>query len=398
MKKRFLFVGAMAALALCAETAFAQTAADFTYELNVSNDGVIITGYKGTATRVTIPADIEGFPVKEIGPYVFSAGRINPGDVINILNYDVKGTVTTGAYTVNLHKLRSMASEDVTYKITSVVIPEGVTKIGDYAFAEVSVQPIQRDEGTKVTVIHSLSSVTLPNTLTEIGEYAFTGCEKLAALTLPPSLAALGRDSFSGCKSLKTVTIPEGVTVLPRAAFYGCVALSSVTLPQSLTTIERSAFSTCSSLAAIVIPDGVTSIGRSPFIDSGLTTITWPAKIPVIPVLVFSGSKLKTIVIPEGVTDISQEAFRDCKDLTSVTLPSTIKNIDAWAFLNCSALTTITIPDSVTALTFYEDYGNESTVRWVAVTDTNNGAFMGCGFGLAVQAKLKKLGYTGAFK
>jgi hypothetical protein len=398
MKKRFLFVMAMAVLALCVETVFAQTAADFIYELNEANDGVVITGYKGTATRVTIPTTIEDFPVKEIAPYAFSIpADYHMYDLHGFIGHALRGTLNTSVYTINVGYTGEGEKTVFTYKITSVVIPQGVTKIGDYAFAEVA----QDNQDNKLqTVTHSLTSVTLPNTLTEIGEYAFSGCEKLAALMLPPS-AVLGRSSFENCKGLKTVVVSEGVTVLPRTVFSGCTALSTVTLPQSLTTIERSAFADCSSLASIVIPDGVTSIGRSPFIGSGLTSITWPAKIPVIPNLAFCETKLKSIVIPEGVTDISQLAFRDCKDLISVTLPSTIKNIDAYAFLNCSALTTITIPDSVTVLTFYQDYYAEEAIRPSGFSygiNTANGAFTGCGkLGLANQSKLKRLGYTGTF-
>jgi hypothetical protein len=168
--------------------------------------------------------------------------------------------------------------------------------------------------------------------------------------------------------------------------------------PQTLISIERSAFYKCSALASITIPDSVTTIGRSPFVESGLTSITWPAKIPVIPLYAFDETKLKTIVIPEGVTDINLSAFAECKELTSVTPPSTIKNIDAEAFADCPALSVITIPDSVTQLTFYGKYDTENATR-PSGTKPNaaNDAFKGSKLGLASQARLKQLGYTGEF-
>jgi len=199
-------------------------------------------------------------------------------------------------------------------------------------------------------------------------------------------------------RRITSVTLPKGVTTVTRGMFEGCTALSSVTLPSTLTSIERSAFADCASLASMTIPDRVTTIGRSPFIRSGLTSITWPARIPVIPLSAFYGTRLKTIVIPDGVTDISYAAFAECKELTSVTLPTTIKNIDAEAFRDCPALTSITIPASVTSLTFYGKYDGENAARPSGTqTNTGNGAFKGSKLGLATQARLKQLGYTGEF-
>jgi hypothetical protein len=387
--KKTIFVAALLAVSAAV---FAQTEADFAYELNAANDGVVIVGYKGTAVRVTIPATIEGFPVKEIGPYAFSPGkeeielRNNLGSI-----HANTSTHATSLYSVTSTWTSPYLTAKLTYKLTSVVIPEGVTKIGSHAFAETG--PAIRTGNIKPTVTHTLASVTIPGTVTEIGEYAFQSCEKLAALALPPSLTTLGKGSFGACKSLKTITVPEGVTVLPEGVFKNCSALSGVTLPQSLTTIERVAFADCTALAAITIPGGVTSIkggiNDSSFIRSGLTSVNWPAKIPIIPEWVFQGLNLKTMVIPEGVTDIGGYAFEDCKSLTGVTLPSTIRNIHYKAFSGCSALTAVTIPDPVASISF-PAYGGRGD---------NIDAFKGCSkLGLATQAKIKQLGYTGTFQ
>jgi hypothetical protein len=353
----------------------AQTAADFTYALNAASDGVVITGYKGTATRVTIPATIEDMPVKEIGPFAFCAYNINAQSITSP-GYNKKGTLTTSAYTVNiLWDEAILKNADVIYKITSVVIPEGVTKIGTAAFAETSIKKTSLGPSA-TTVTHALASITIPSTVTEIGVNAFTGCEKLTAITLPSSLKTLGIGIFDGCKGLKTISIPEGVTIIPAGTFAGCTALSSITFPKSLSGIEEGAFRGCTSLASITIPDTVTAMGKEVFGSSGVTSVTWPTKFTVIPAGTFKGAKLKTIVIPEGFTTIDPEAFRDCKDLTSVTLPSTIQIIGEGAFNGCAALTTLIIPDPVEMFAY------------------DNSSFSGCKLSLASQAALKKRVFT----
>ena len=362
-----------------------QTESDFIYTLNRTNDGVVITGYRGTATRVTIPATIEGLPVREIGSNILSArnARVSTRETTM---YNFVGTLDTAVYTIHLnYRLddRRLFSGTLAFKITSIVIPEGVTRIGAFAFAELGPEPgiIIGFENTwrEVVVTHSLTSVTIPSTVTEIGEGAFENCQRLGAVTLPPSLTTLGNRAFANTRSLRTIVIPEGYTHLPDGLFAGS-GLSSVTLPQSLITIGQNTFSGCSSLVSITLPDSVMGIGNSAFANSGLTSFNWPAEIYFITNGVFQGSSLSTINIPEGVTDIGQSAFASCRGLTSVTFPSTIRVIDGNAFSGCSALTTVTVPDSVTSIRF-----------------NGSGQFGSTGLGLAMRAALNGIGYTGSF-
>ena len=83
-----------------------------------------------------------------------------------------------------------------TSSITSIVVQEGVTYIGNYAFYK----------------CYYATSISLPKTLTTIGEYAFYRCQKVTSITVPDSVTSFGQYAFSGCYALTTINIPDGVT------------------------------------------------------------------------------------------------------------------------------------------------------------------------------------------
>ena len=115
------------------------------------------------------------------------------------------------------------------YIIKQIIIGDGVTTIGGYAFFKCS----------------ALTSVTIPNSVTYIGNDAFSSCSALTSITIPNSVTTIGNGTFSGCSALTSVNIPNSVTTIRGEAFRECRALTSVTIPNSVTKIEQEAFADC---------------------------------------------------------------------------------------------------------------------------------------------------------
>ena len=252
--------------------------------------------------------------------------------------------------------------------LTSVTIPNSVTNIGEFAFRSCSGLTSLSIPNSVTSIGYSafrdcsgLTSVTIPNSVTSIGSYAFSGCSGLTSLSIPNSVTSIDYSAFSGCSGLTSLTIPNSVTSIKGSAFSGCSGLTSITIPNSVTSIGYSAFYGCSGLTSITIPNSVTSIGEEAFYGcSGLTSITIPNSVTSIGYSAFSScSGLTSITIPNSVTWIEESAFSGCSGLTSITIPNSVTWIGESAFYGCSGLTSITIPNSVTSIGGYAFYGTK---------------------------------------
>ena len=110
-----------------------------------------------------------------------------------------------------------------------------------------------------------ITNLVIPNGVTSIGNSVFWDCENLRSITIPKSVKKIGAKAFCNCDNITSVTISNGVTEIGEDAFYGCDNLANVTIPNSVTWIRDSAFAYCDKLTRITIPDSVTSIGEKAF-------------------------------------------------------------------------------------------------------------------------------------
>lgn len=189
-----------------------------------------------------------------------------------------------------------------------VTIPEGVTKIGEWAF---------RDEKSRTG--YPITGAVLPEGVTEIGENAFYSCGSLASVTLPESLTKIGEYAFWGCGSLTSIPLPEGLGKIGLRAFRGCEHLKELTLPDTVVYVGAGAFSDCKALSAVTL-------------SAGMKTLS---------VNLFQGCvSLKSVRVPDGVKSIESLAFSGCKKLEQVELPASVgkDGIRPDAFQGCPRL------------------------------------------------------------
>ena len=143
-----------------------------------------------------------------------------------------------------------------------VVLPQGLIKIGDYAFY----------------TCRSLKSIVIPSSVSDIGKWAFYHCG-LTSLSIPNSVKTIGECAFAGCEGLKDLNLSNGVLRLEKGAFSGCYELEEVVVSNSVKFIGKNAFSYCKRLKVIYLPYRIKEFGEDPFIGcENLMSIVVPER------------------------------------------------------------------------------------------------------------------------
>lgn len=294
-------------------------------------------------------------------------------------------------------------------EITSVVIGEGITRVGSRSFENYSqLAGLTLPEGLEEVGYcafgdcSALQELVVPGTVRSMDVGAFANCYALASLTIRNGVTGLGSTNFQGCRELTSVTIPSSVKTIGEAAFCACTKLERVELPEGLETIGEGAFSKCPALTQITLPSTLAYLGPVAFQQTGLTHVTIPAGMDAavapfyqsaletvtiepgrtaIPAGMFqSCASLKSAAIPQGVTTIGYGAFQACTALETVTIPSTVTTIEGQAFNDCTSLTEVALPARLDELGFFAFDGCSSLKRAVVpegVTEMQ-GTFRDC--------------------
>jgi hypothetical protein len=293
--------------------------------------------------------------------------------------------------------------------LTSVIIPNSVTAIGDWSFNDARITSINIPDSVRTIGrgaflgISSLTSVNLGNGVTTIGPIAFNSTS-LSSLTIPNSVTSLPLDPSNGTNgafgsgALTANTYQYCGTALTSAdlglaglesksnscapaigtlynsntrsgdvacttgyftivnnvvtKYQGCVG--AVDIPSGVTAIGNSAFEYAIGVTSVVIPNTVTTIGASAFARNwGLTYLTLGNSITSIGDKAFWNAQgLTSLIIPNSVTSIGAEAFNLNFGLTSLTIGSSVVTIGSYAFSSADRITTLIIPNSVTTIGF----------------------------------------------
>ena len=233
--------------------------------------------------------------------------------------------------------------------VKNVIIDDGVTEIGDFAFKD----------------CFDLKSIHISDTVTSIGAYAFCNCESLGSFTIPAEVAYIGELAFEDCKSMGSVgienpdceifgaedTIPPGIVIY---GYKGSTAESHA-YEYDREFVECN-IGTCGNQLTWKYLDGVLTIsGKGAMTDfSNASEQPWHRY----------RDSITKVIIEEGVTSLGYCAFRYCSNITSVTIPDSMRSIGTWAFGSCYHLTSVILPENVSSIDIvaFEDCCNLESV------------------------------------
>ena len=305
--------------------------------------------------------------------------------------------------------------------ISEIILNDGITSIGDYAFYNNPWYNNLTDEfvivGDNVLLKYNgtKSNVVIPENVKYIAGGVFKNCTNISAVTLPDDLLSIGQNAFYGCKNLTTMTIPKSVaeiggnaipsncaisvyqpsagydyrgsnkTVLNSSytkgndTFYyiikpddtaeiiGCETTSTeITVPEEIdghtvSSIGDYGFAKCSTLNSITIPKNIKTIGKYAFDGcTGLINATIPTTVSAVGDYAFHNcTGLKNVTISEGVESIGKGCFYNCTSLTEAVVPDTAKYVGSYAFYNCTSMINATIGTTTESIGEYTFYNCE---------------------------------------
>ena len=204
----------------------------------------------------------------------------------------------------------------------------------------------------------------------EIDEHAFYGATQLTSVTLPETVTKIRDEAFGGCSSLTSVNVPSGVTAIPTGCFKKCSALTSVTGMAGVTSIGGSAFMSCSSLATVEGLTKVETIGQFAFSgDVLMPNLPEMPNLKTIERNAFSNCNSMTmLLLPAGMESVTEvfgnKSTGDMKVYSCMTAPITLNGVYTFCVSsNPRAYAPVYVPYG-TAETYRDDWNwSDSEIR-----------------------------------
>lgn len=306
--------------------------------------------YYVSQDKNVIPIAVElGF---SINPYEITDGGVLKSSSMNLYLVDNDGHLDLSEYEGKIKTIEAGAFSKVEIEsginpLQSIVLPKGITTIGDDAFSYNTSLTSIKIPNTVTSIgkrafqgCTNLTSIEIPDTVTYIGDYCFSGCNRLQKIKLSKKIQTINQRLLQGCSSLTEIEIPEGVKSIGYAAFSYCNKLTTITLPASLTSLSGAALNGLSRLTEVKVADGNNSFkfengillskdGKTMYMALlTLTEINVPNGVVSIVGDTLSGSSATKIILPDTVSsNLSGTVFNGMNKLSTIELSSTSKNL-----------------------------------------------------------------------
>ncbi len=259
-------------------------------------------------------------------------------------------------------------------KLSSVKLPSTLkTMCSDmkYPYKTSNTQTIANNLGHQFENCTSLKNIEIPEGVTYIGTFAFAN-SGLVRIELPSTLKYLtarnqslskSSASFQNGMALTSLTSFATYEKYMAAQFANCADLEEVILPAKLDSLGVRTFWNTPKLKKItysgasedgnVLPVDLKYVGGFQFAQSGLEEIKIPTTLKLYN-YVFSESGLNRIDLSDCmIKEVPQYTFKDAKALTEVVLPDSVEKICMYAFQSCTSLASLELPQKLTYIDNY---------------------------------------------
>lgn len=250
-----------------------------------------------------------------------------------------------------------------------IVLPEGLSYVGEHAFDNTDVNSTSGYGGGGIWYTNTIRCISLPSTLKYIGTSAFAGCPIEQELSFPDEMDYLGEAVFESCKGLTgELRIPQNITKIGRKCFYENMGLKgNLDIPASVTEVGIGAFAR-TGFTSLTLHEGLKTIREAAFagiyINNGAplgpygddlypfdADLVLPSSVTVLERYAFARTGFKHVYLPDNFEEIPEGLFSQCKELIdTVRVPSKVNHIASSAFERCERLTAVVLPKNLLSI------------------------------------------------